>query len=659
MTIVGVDDLELDPVVEAATVPRELDHFHDVDLDKILFRIVKSKKLANVDVRSTVLDGHIEDSIDATPNISLTIRDPDWELLNSGALSRIIDIKVGNRWYRLSTVEVADDDLTCTFIIRNAKYLMYQNRRRKVSRDKSTRAEFIRLLVKSVKKVKIKFFCKQLHKKQKIEGLRINRDEKRQRGLPAKGDSTITVKGQEADSEQRKNIEAVIDVGEDMNGPRRALVGALMCIIQEAEARRSATAGQFVGLFQQSSRYGWPATRDPRKDAPAFYEKFIPLVKASPQADLGILIARVQRPLHPDEYALGCNRWRDEAEDAVDQYVGGGGLSSREFRKRYDYETEENADGTNENYLAAIYRLAEEVNWRAYWVGNDLHYASEEDLFKSRPRTRIERDDEAIEGISFQIDEQREANQMTLSVRMVKWFAPVGTVVVFGPKPKGKNKKVAKAKIADNPANGNWLVTNIRRPVFNELGEITLSKPVEEKLEPAPEIGTRQVDDGSGGADSLGGSFGGSGAIDDSEGARGIVESCAMIAGSINPAATARTNGVFVVSDWRPNSTTTGGSPSDHGSNNADQAARDIAYDGYDALTGPPHRQLDLAMKRIAEAFDFEYTPGDTIIKTLENWNGYRVQFIWRTPLYGGHMGHIHVGARRVAPPPQPKYGRN
>ena len=29
-------------------------------------------------------------------------------------------------------------------------------------------------------------------------------------------------------------------------------------------------------------------------------------------------------------------------------------------------------------------------------------------------------------------------------------------------------------------------------------------------------------------------------------------------------------------------------------------------------------------------------------------WRGFRVQIIWHTPEYGGHLGHIHVGVRRL-----------
>ena len=97
-----------------------------------------------------------------------------------------------------------------------------------------------------------------------------------------------------------------------------------------------------------------------------------------------------------------------------------------------------------------------------------------------------------------------------------------------------------------------------------------------------------------------------------------------------------------IASDHRP-----GDYDSDHSHNDASQAARDIAVPGVDALVGPPSSTLDRAVVAIGAQFGRSYEPGQTIIDTFE-WKGYRIQVIWRTPLYGGHMGHIHIGARQT-----------
>lgn len=124
-------------------------------------------------------------------------------------------------------------------------------------------------------------------------------------------------------------------------------------------------------------------------------------------------------------------------------------------------------------------------------------------------------------------------------------------------------------------------------------------------------------------------------------GARGIVERIVAIAQQ------AGGSGVGVVSSYRPGSTVGSGAPSDHSGNDASRAARDIAADGIDAFKGPPSPKLDAAAAAIGRAFGRPYGNGTgTIIDTF-SYQGYRVQVIWRTPLYGGHMGHIHAGAHR------------
>jgi hypothetical protein len=109
--------------------------------------------------------------------------------------------------------------------------------------------------------------------------------------------------------------------------------------------------------------------------------------------------------------------------------------------------------------------------------------------------------------------------------------------------------------------------------------------------------------------------------------------------------------GVYVVSAYRP------GDPLDHGGNNATMAARDIAVQGIDALVGPPSPKLDKAVIAVGEAVGRSYSHGTSgPFQNADNvsYKGFRVQIIWRTPKWGGHMGHIHVGIRKEGAPHTP-----
>lgn len=121
-------------------------------------------------------------------------------------------------------------------------------------------------------------------------------------------------------------------------------------------------------------------------------------------------------------------------------------------------------------------------------------------------------------------------------------------------------------------------------------------------------------------------------------GARAVVDQVATLTAPF---------GTTVVSAYRPGSTTTSGNTSDHSSNDASRAARDIGVPGVDALRGPPPAQLDQAIVAVGQFFGRTYRGGETVVDTF-NWQGFRVQVIWRTPAYGGHLGHIHVGMRAL-----------
>jgi hypothetical protein len=131
------------------------------------------------------------------------------------------------------------------------------------------------------------------------------------------------------------------------------------------------------------------------------------------------------------------------------------------------------------------------------------------------------------------------------------------------------------------------------------------------------------------------------GDISTTGGALGIVDNAAKVAQKVSPQ-------LFVVSGFRPGSRTTSGSISDHSARDSRQAANDIAKKGVDAINGPPSEELDKASVAIGAAFGRSYKAGQVIDADSFNWHGFRIQIIWRTPKYGGHMGHIHVGARKL-----------
>jgi len=514
--LINDPNLGIDPIT-AMTASRhgytndELAHFRigHADIKSLILQIYAfgtKNHPERRDFRYNVSDAVFEDSIDKTNTFTLTVHDPDWDLLNTGALDKPVDINPGGipyLWYRRDSFDVSNDDINLTFVTRNAAYMSYYRKPKKANRKNTTRAEFILSLARAVKEVKIPFVCPQLHVRQKIARTEfpneIARRKGREHGFTAS--DKITVKNNEATPLQRRNIEKVILAGEDMKMPGLVIVAAVMAIIQESTAGAGATGNPpFVGCFQQNSSDGWPATGDAYKDAKGngrigvkqggFYGYGYSIWKAhGGDMDLGLFVATVQgvigstNPLN-NGYAQSTNRWRGEAQHAVNAFGGidvkdpGSSSDTVNYKMKYEFMVGPPDGDRRENYLAATYRLADEVAWSAFWVRNTLHFISEDDLFKSKPQDNFRRFGKGIEGVSFSWDTQQRINQMTLSVRMNTWVCPLGTVIHFD---------------EGGPAEGRWLVTNIRRSMFDELGEITLSKPMREKLEPANQPGQRQI----------------------------------------------------------------------------------------------------------------------------------------------------------------------
>jgi len=251
ITLLSHPEKALNPLTPQTSSPRgytsdEIAHFrigHD-DIRNLFIKIYNfGPRNASVitNLRPAVTDAVFEDSIDKPNTFTLVVHDPDWELLNTGALNHTVDLnpgKIPHLWYRLDAFSVNNDDITLTFMTRNAVYLSYHKKPYKISRNKVTRAQFILTLLHHVKKTRIKLYCPQLTKKQKQAKFQSQSERERSssRGTGFTPSDKITVKGQPASEQQKTVIGKVIEAGEDVNAPGLVVVSAVMCVIQESTA---------------------------------------------------------------------------------------------------------------------------------------------------------------------------------------------------------------------------------------------------------------------------------------------------------------------------------------------------------------------------------------------------------------------------------------
>lgn len=442
-----------------------------------------------------------------------------------------------------------------------------------------------------------------------------------------KSKANLTVKGTKATDEQIRNMAEVINTSDGIdNITDRCEIAVIEAVIIESEVKNNpGGTGTSSGILQLLASTGASMNINPMNISDcvtAFHEKgfttgkgSIKLNRENPNKSPGWIAQQCQGSGYPDRYDTvedEATRWLEAAHGGTLKGIETGG---GDYRKSYQYERQ---DG--ESSWSCFQRLAGEVNWRCFPIGRALHYISDPDLMRQRVQYVVTPEDDAVIDFEYDMDWNKPANDATLTVNLERWGAPPGAVIILD---------------GWGTPDGRWLVKSLRRDWFQREAEIVLGQPEATKAEDAPGKGTHESRTATTG-----------GTISKKGGARSIVEQAATLAMEVGGSS------IFVVSDSRPGSVTTGGNVSDHSQNNSGRAARDIAKKGVDALVGPPSHELDKAVVAIGKAFGRkgygDGTSGPFQSADTFEWHGFRVQIIWRTPQWGGHMGHIHVGARKA-----------
>jgi hypothetical protein len=283
-----------------------------------------------------------------------------------------------------------------------------------------------------------------------------------------------------------------------------------------------------------------------------------------------------------------------------------------------------------ENSWECLQRLADEVNWRCFSVNGTIYFCRDKTLLRNKPLDSIAEFKNGVDYIDFDYDIGKPVSQIEVDCRAERWTVPPGaTVIVQG----------------IGPGTGRYIVQEFERSLFSDRARITLYGAQPQLKEPAPDTHVESIDPDNPYAPqdptlvdySRAGPRPGGTVDPGAGGARAIVE------GLFDIAVQAGGPDIYILSGKRETGgLTTGGTVSDHGWDDATRAARDIALRGHNS----PTPQLDAACVAIGNALGRNFALGATIDADTREFHGFRTQVIWRTPKYGGHMNHIHVGAR-------------
>lgn len=148
-----------------------------------------------------------------------------------------------------------------------------------------------------------------------------------------------------------------------------------------------------------------------------------------------------------------------------------GDASTGTYAKSYQFTR-----GADENSWDAMQRLAGEVGWRCFVVGNSLYYMSESELYGRRVRYEVTPDDPAMLDLAFDVDWGKRTSECELDVALDRWGAAPGSVVTLD---------------GFGVPDGRWLVTGVSRDYFAPDATVTLKQPGKALLEPANERATR------------------------------------------------------------------------------------------------------------------------------------------------------------------------
>lgn len=482
----------------------------DVDVEAFSLLLSSTFKTNLVD---RIVDGSIERTIEGASTLSITVSDDDRSLLNSGMLSSKLDVQLDGLWFRLAGLDKTDNELVLTFEDREVAILREYSGWKIARRAKVTRAEFVLNLIHEVKEFKIPVVIPELHVIQPIErysGDITGTDASLAKtgGIVSDANTyptnnqtklftsqelrtkSLTVKGEVATETQIKNAEIIIGTAAGIIGPnnpnkRKLLVIAIMTAITETKIinnpggdnAHGGGTNDSAGVFQQTITWGsYQQRTDVASATKAFIIPAIAEEAANPNEPYWAVCANVQRPREDlrEEY----NKWRIEAERFVNAYGEVGNVSDANLMLQ---NTTGGNTGTNyafwrgtiedrhgnkirkpENTWSCIQRLADDVDWRGFFVAGTFYFISEEDLFKQKPIATITEYSDGINKMDGNYDRNKKSGTITVEAEIGKWAAPPGSVMVvkeFG------------------VWNGRWLVNDFRRSLFNDTATITLKKP--------------------------------------------------------------------------------------------------------------------------------------------------------------------------------------
>lgn len=516
-------------------LPAEDNEQVDVRIEKLKLVSTLKKGGIDVDVTDVLTDGHLEDSMTGAPQFTLDLLDRGFSALQSGVFGQKVDIELDTVPFRLVEVSVVDQDrLELLFEHKIVALLREHSAPLKAARGTTTRAQFVERLVREITNdMAVTFVSPQddvvqpvgatkatgrTIKAKKLAGTSLNSVVQSPR-QPGFGIQSLTIRQFDGGAlplgpAELNNAAIVLGVAKQLNAPAKAVLALVEACIVEAPGFRNsgvATDHTSTGILQllSSTAAGLGISAlDVAACANAFLTKgfyshggAIAQANANPGQSAGTIAQNTQGSAFPTRYdqvqasaLLVIKDWSGAAgfsASALSQF----GTAATSITTNVPYEFSRGQPGQPEDSWTCMQRLASEVYWRCFVAGrHNLYFLTDDDLLATQSTYKISPGDLGVGKLTFHAEvggrtilrkgrRQPKPSDALLEVRIDRWGAPPGSVITL------ENY---------GPGDGDWLVGDIQRPLFDAAGSITLVAPQKALSEPAPQTTTTTIPGTSG-----------------------------------------------------------------------------------------------------------------------------------------------------------------
>jgi hypothetical protein len=386
-------------------------------------------------------------SIFGASTVEFEIEDPGRRVLRRSLLSETWDASIEGVDFRYDgTVKKTGDTLGLTLEDRWIAILRESKGPVRGRRSDMTRQEFIKARFEEAAPG-LRFNCPRLHDKlpikvdKKAKGKKAKQEAEEKSGKGLSSTNKLKFAGDDATPEQIAIGDRALRTAAGTDGITQVVEEALVCALMDESGLGKLTGGENV-LEAEGSGEG-AAVGDVETEVTNF------LTGSGGYGEGGAIgIARKHPGYTPPQIATTAQRnatflsgglsegekpyarFLSEAKEWVKAYNGGemaGG--SIDLTQPYEFTI-----GKKEGYWEGCKRLAKQVNWRLFIVGDDAFLMPETELLQAMVKLRI--DDEllddpssGVENVDFERDSRQPVTEIEIEALISQWGLPPGSVI--------------------------------------------------------------------------------------------------------------------------------------------------------------------------------------------------------------------------------------